>query len=171
MAAQVPSRAISYIETHGTGTSLGDPIEVGALGAVFGEGRAASRPLLIGSVKTNVGHLEAAAGLTGLLKVVLSIQRREIPPNLHFNKGNPHIDWANLPFAVPVTVTPWTDLDGQRLAGISSFGFSGTNAHVIVEEAPVVPAPTPGASDRPLHLLAVSARATNLPWRISPKNT
>ena len=149
---------ISYVETHGTGTSLGDPIEVGALGAVFAEGRDASHPLIIGSVKSNIGHLEAAAGMAGLIKVVLGLQRQEIPPNLHFKSGNPHIDWAGLPMTVPTAVTPWPRIEGRRVAGISSFGFSGTNAHVIVEEAPdlkLVPTDIP---DRPLHLLALSAR-------------
>ena len=97
--ADVPASAIGYIEAHGTGTPLGDPIEVGALGNVFGGGRDGGRPLMIGSVKTNIGHLEAAAGMAGLIKVVLGLQRREIPPSLHFHSGNPHIDWAALPIA------------------------------------------------------------------------
>jgi acyl transferase domain-containing protein/ubiquinone/menaquinone biosynthesis C-methylase UbiE len=155
---EIEPGTISYVETHGTGTSLGDPIEVGALGAVFANGRDASHPLIIGSVKSNIGHLEAAAGMAGLIKVVLGLQRQEIPPNLHFKSGNPHIDWAGLPITVPTAVKPWPRIDGRRLAGISSFGFSGTNAHVIVEGAPdlkLVPIDIP---DRPLHLLALSAR-------------
>lgn len=156
--AEVSPDAVGYIEAHGTGTALGDPIEVGALGAVFAKGHDAARPLVVGSVKSNIGHLEAAAGVAGLIKVVLGLQRREIPPNIHFKTGNPHIDWSHLPITVPTTVMPWQQIDGRRLAGISSFGFSGTNAHVIVEEAPdVKPAPA-AASDRPLHVLALSAR-------------
>ena len=156
-AAEVPARAVGYVEAHGTGTSLGDPIEVGALGAVFASGRDAGRPLLVGSVKTNVGHLEAAAGLAGLAKVVLGLRRRAIPPHLHFRAGNPHIDWAGLPIAVPTATAPWAPIDGRRLAGVSAFGFSGTNAHVVLEEAPPAPA-LPAAPERPLHLLALSAR-------------
>jgi len=149
---------VSYIETHGTGTPLGDPIEVGALGAVFAKGRDANHPLILGSVKSNIGHLEAAAGMAGLIKVVLGLQRQQIPPNLHFKSGNPRIDWAGLPITVPTAVTSWPRINRRRVAGISSFGFSGTNAHVIVEEAPdLKPGPT-DIPERPLHLLALSAR-------------
>ncbi len=106
-AAGLPPAAIGYVEAHGTGTPLGDPIEVGALGAVFGAGRDPGRPLAIGSVKTNIGHLEAAAGIAGVIKVVLALQRGEIPPHLHFQTGNPLIDWERLPITVPVTTVPW----------------------------------------------------------------
>lgn len=157
-AAEVSASAVSYVESHGTGTALGDPIEARALGAVYGEARDPNRPLLVGSIKTNIGHLEAAAGVAGLLKVVLALRRREVPPNLHFSRGNPHIDWAGLPIAVPTNVTPWADPNGRRLAGISSFGFSGTNAHAIIEEAPDARPAAVDAIDRPLHLLALSAR-------------
>ena len=156
--SKIEPRAVSYIEAHGTGTPLGDPIEIGALGAVFAKGRDASHPLIVGSVKSNIGHLEAAAGIAGLIKVVLALQRREIPPNLHFKSGNPRIDWAGLPITVPTTVLPWPAVEGLRRAGISSFGFSGTNVHVIVEEAPDLTAVPTDISDRPLHLLALSAR-------------
>ncbi len=157
-AAGVAPAAIGYIETHGTGTPLGDPIEVGALGAVFGPGRAARQPLAIGSVKTNLGHLEAAAGVAGVIKVILALQRGAIPPNLHFHAGNPHIDWAALPLTVPVETVPWQPIDGRRLAGVSSFGFSGCNAHVVLEEAPPARAASLDTDDRPLHLLTASAR-------------
>jgi acyl transferase domain-containing protein/SAM-dependent methyltransferase len=158
-AAGVPGSAVGYVEAHGTGTPLGDPIEMGALGAVLGAGRDAGRPLLVGAVKTNIGHLEAAAGLAGVAKVVLALQRREIPPNLHFRTGSPHIDWSAWPVQVPTAVTPWLPLDGRRLAGVSAFGFSGTNAHVVLEDAPPSPADaaTPPPA-RPHHLLALSAR-------------
>ena len=156
--ARVLPEAVGYVEAHGTGTSLGDPIEVGALGAALCAGREPQAPLLLGSVKTNIGHLESAAGVAGVMKVILAFRRREIPPHLHFKSGNPHIDWT-LPLRVPTCVTPWVSGAGPRLAGVSSFGFSGTNAHVILEEPPAnatdrVPAPV----ERPLHVLALSAR-------------
>ena len=154
--AGLSANKVGYVETHGTGTSLGDPIEAHALGAVFGKGRDSEQPLIIGSVKTNLGHLEAAAGVAGLIKAVLSLQRGEIPPNLHFQHGNPHIDWT-LPLKVPSSVAPFARIEGSRVAGVSSFGFSGTNAHVVVEEPPPMPARI-AASDRPLHILALSAR-------------
>src|SRR5580700_10704254 len=148
---------VSYIEAHGTGTSLGDPIEVQALGSVFGPGRDDTTPLLIGSLKTNVGHLEAAAGVCGLLKVVLSLQHQEIPQHLHFRQPSPHIPWDRLPVKVVNEREPWHPLHGKRIAGVSSFGFSGTNAHVVLEEAPLVSPKNPGP-ERPLHLLTLSAR-------------
>ena len=148
---------VSYVEAHGTGTSLGDPIEVQALGAVFGPGREVATPLLIGSLKTNVGHLEAAAGVSSLIKVVLSLQHREIPQHLHFQQPSPHIPWSRLPVRVASERQPWLPLHGKRIAGVSSFGFSGTNAHVILEEAPIV-SPKTSSDERPLHLLTLSAR-------------
>jgi acyl transferase domain-containing protein len=128
---------VNYIEAHGTGTSLGDPIEIGALGTIFNQ---RSQPLIIGSVKTNIGHLEAAAGIAGLIKVVLAMQYGEIPPNLHFHQPSPRINWDRLPIAIPTERTAWPA--GPRFAGISSFGFSGTNAHVVLEEAPKIEPPT-----------------------------
>jgi acyl transferase domain-containing protein/NADPH:quinone reductase-like Zn-dependent oxidoreductase/NAD(P)-dependent dehydrogenase (short-subunit alcohol dehydrogenase family)/SAM-dependent methyltransferase/acyl carrier protein len=155
--AAVRPQDVGYIEAHGTGTPLGDPIEVQALGAVFGPGREAATPLLIGSLKTGVGHLEAAAGVSGLIKVVLSLMHQEIPQQLHFRQPSPHIPWDRLPVRVVNEREPWTPLHGKRIAGVSSFGFSGTNAHVVLEEAPVVASKTV-ASKRPLHLLTISAR-------------
>ena len=155
--AAVSPLDVSYVEAHGTGTSLGDPIEVQALGAVFGPGREVATPLLIGSLKTNVGHLEAAAGVSGLIKVVLSLQHREIPQHLHFQQPSPHIPWDRLPVRVISEREPWLPLHGKRIAGVSSFGFSGTNAHVILEEAPFV-SPKTSSDERPLHLLTLSAR-------------
>jgi acyl transferase domain-containing protein/NADPH:quinone reductase-like Zn-dependent oxidoreductase/acyl carrier protein len=155
--AAVSPQDVSYIEAHGTGTSLGDPIEVQALGAIFGPGREAATPLLIGSLKTNVGHLEAAAGVSGLIKVVLSLQHREIPQHLHFQKPSPHIPWDRLPVRVTSERQPWHPLHGKRIGGVSSFGFSGTNAHVVLEEAPIV-SPKTSRTERPLHLLTLSAR-------------
>ena len=152
--AEVAPSLVSYVEAHGTGTPLGDPIEMGALQAVFADGRTASEPLYVGSVKTNIGHLEAAAGVAGVIKVVLSLQRREIPPSLHFQTGNPRIDWRSLPIAVPTSAIPWRPANGRYLAGVSSFAFSGTNAHVVLEAAP--PARASAATLRS-HLLPLAA--------------
>ncbi|MHB1132625.1 MAG: type I polyketide synthase [Chloroflexota bacterium] len=156
--AGVSPLQVSYVEAHGTGTSLGDPIEVQALASVLGQDRDRERPLLVGTVKTNIGHLETAAGIAGLLKVVLALQHDEIPPNLHLQQPNPYIPWAQLPVAVPVVPTPWPAGQGPRLAGLSSFGLSGTNAHLVIEEAPAESRP-PSGVERPLHLLVLSARS------------
>ncbi|MCP4347108.1 MAG: SDR family NAD(P)-dependent oxidoreductase [Desulfobacterales bacterium] len=125
---------VSYVEGHGTGTALGDPIEIGALNAVFGRGRPADNPLFIGSVKTNFGHLEAAAGIAGLIKTVLSLQNNEIPPHLHFNRPNPEMPWDKMPLTVATKHTPWLPGETPRIAGVSSFGFSGTNAHIVISD-------------------------------------
>ncbi len=155
--AGLSANEIDYIEAHGTGTALGDPIEAHALAAVYGPGREPSRPLVIGSVKTNVGHLEAAAGVAGLIKTVLSLEHEHIPQHLHFRSMNPHIDWGSLAVEIPVQGRSWPRGERVRRAGISSFGFSGTNAHVIIEEAPL-PVPRPAEWQRDWHLLALSAR-------------
>jgi len=123
---------VGYVEAHGTGTSLGDPIEVRALGAVSSEGRSADRPLYIGSVKTNFGHLEASAGIAGLIKVVLSLHNDLIPPHLHFSRPSPHLDLDSLNIRVPRDLTQWP-AGQRRIAGVNSFGISGTNAHVVLE--------------------------------------
>ncbi len=134
--AGIDPRDVDYLEAHGTGTSLGDPIEVQAAGAVYGAGRDPDRPLLIGSVKTNIGHLEAASGIAGLMKVVLSLEHGVLPKHLHFQMPSPHIPWERLPVRVVSDAVPWARTDHPRLAGVSSFGFSGTNAHVLLQEAP-----------------------------------
>jgi acyl transferase domain-containing protein/acyl-CoA synthetase (AMP-forming)/AMP-acid ligase II/acyl carrier protein/SAM-dependent methyltransferase len=132
--AGVAPQEISYVECHGTGTALGDPQEVEALHHVLSPGRTDAQKCWIGSVKTNIGHLEAAAGIAGLCKVILSLRHREIPPHLHFQSANPHLRLDQTHFQIPNSPTPWPG--GQRrLAGISSFGFGGTNAHVILGEA------------------------------------
>jgi acyl transferase domain-containing protein len=155
--AGISPSQIGYVETHGTGTALGDPIELQALGAVLGHRRPANQPVLIGSVKTNVGHLEAAAGVTGLIKVVLGLHHKYLPPHLHFQAPNPHIAWQDLPFQVPTDGVEWPAIDGRRLGGVSSFGFSGTNAHIVVEEAPAVATTVTDVTRTP-HLLVISAR-------------
>ncbi len=145
---------IDYVEAHGTGTSLGDPIEMGALAAVFHDRR---EPLRVGSVKTNIGHLEGAAGIAGLIKVILAMEHESIPPHLHFRQPNPYIPWEEFPVSVPTEPVPWPRGDRRRAAGVSSFGFSGTNAHVILQEAPL-PTST-GGPERPCHLLTISAKS------------
>ncbi|OBI81017.1 type I polyketide synthase [Mycobacterium sp. 1245805.9] len=152
---------VGYLEAHGTGTSLGDPIEVQAAGAALGKEREADRPLLIGSVKTNIGHLEAAAGIAGLIKVILSLEHEVLPKHLNFSKPSPHIPWDRLPVRVVDEAQPWPRDGRPRIAGVSSFGFSGTNSHIIIEEAPqlapVAAAPAP-SDDRRFSLLPLSAR-------------
>ena len=135
-AAQIEPREVDYVETHGTGTSLGDPIEVGALSAVYGDSRPKSDPLYIGSVKTNIGHAEGAAGIAGLMKLVLSLQSRQIPPHLNLKTLNPYIHWDEIPLEVPTRLRPWSARTTPRTAGVSSFGFSGTNAHIVLAEYP-----------------------------------
>ncbi len=147
---------VHYVETHGTGTSLGDPIEVQALGAALGAGRDASSRLQIGSVKTNLGHLESAAGVAGLIKAVLMLQHATIPPHLHLTELNPHIAWDELPIDVPTAGVPWPERRGPRNAGVSSFGFSGTNAHVLLEAAPAGAGSADGGREQ--QLLSLSAR-------------
>jgi acyl transferase domain-containing protein/acyl carrier protein len=154
--AAVDPAAVGYVECHGTGTLLGDPIEARSLGAVVGAGRLAGEPCLIGSVKTNIGHLEAAAGIAGLVKVALALHRERLPGSLHFVEPNPHIPFAELGLAVATATRAWPTGGAPRLAGVSGFGFGGTNAHVVVAEAPAAP-PAPAAGG-PL-ALAVSARS------------
>ncbi len=134
--ARLNPAQISYVEAHGTGTSLGDPIEFDSLKAVLMKGRAPNRQCLLGSVKTNIGHLEAAAGIAGLIKVVLSLWHNEIPPVLHFKRRNPHISLEGTTFHIPTKVHSWPAGEGSRYAGVSSFGFGGVNAHAILESAP-----------------------------------
>ncbi|MDT5237014.1 MAG: hypothetical protein QOF47_3001, partial [Mycobacterium sp.] len=139
---------VGYLEAHGTGTSLGDPIEAQAAGAALGAGREPSRPLLIGSAKTNIGHLEAAAGIAGVIKVILSLEHETLPKHLHFENPSPHIPWDRLPVEVVKETIPWERNSRTRIAGVSSFGFAGTNAHVILEEAPAaVPSPVEQPGD------------------------
>ena len=154
--AGVAAEAIDYVETHGTGTALGDPIEIGALSRVFGEAGVRVGSVAIGSVKANIGHLSRAAGIAGLLKTVLALEHGELPPSLNFERPNRQIDFAHSPFFVNTELRPWRPSpDRVRRAGVSSFGVGGTNAHVIVEEAP--PA-GPSGSAKPWQLLTLSGR-------------
>jgi thioester reductase-like protein len=158
--AGVAAKEVSFVETHGTGTVLGDPIEVQALARVYGEGRPAGAALLLGAVKTNVGHLEAAAGMAGLLKTVLALQHGEIPANLHFRTPNPYIPWGTLPLNVVSRTTPWP-MSGRRIAGVSSFGLSGTNVHLVVGAPPDRNPPRRPAWERPRHVFTVSGQMTS----------
>ena len=149
---------VGYLEAHGTGTLLGDPIEARAIAATFLRERPEDQVLYVGSVKTNIGHLESAAGIASLIKVVLALQHGVIPSSLHYKKLNPHIDWQGMPVAVPKDRIPWNPVATPRNAGISSFGFSGTNVHVVVAEPPPVSRKNQTIDERPLHLLTISAK-------------
>ncbi|HYH98567.1 polyketide synthase, partial [Hyalangium sp.] len=156
--ARLQPADVTYVEAHGTGTSLGDPIEIDALARVLGQDRAPEQPLWVGSVKTNIGHLESGAGIAGLLKAVVVLRQGEIPPHLHFKNPSPHIPWDRVPVRVPTERMPWP-ATGKRIAGVSSFGMSGTNAHLVLE-APPPPAPVQAQGpERPVRVLALSARS------------
>ncbi|MCX4246643.1 type I polyketide synthase [Paraliomyxa miuraensis] len=156
--ARVAPAHVGYVEAHGTGTPLGDPIEVQALAATLGEGRAADEPVVVGSVKSNIGHAEGAAGIAGLIKAVLCLQHGQIPKSLHFSAPNRHIAWAELPVRVASEPMPFPlSKSGRRIAGVSSFGFSGTNAHVVLEQAPPVD-DGPSAPERPAELVRLTAK-------------
>ena len=164
--AGVSPGAVQFIEAHGTGTKLGDPIEVGALAAVLARGRHAGQPCVLGSLKTNIGHSEAAAGIGGVIKTALSLQRRLLPGTLHFEAPNPLIAFDALPFEVRTQLGPWPNAEAPLLAGVSGFGFGGTNAHIVLEEGPpelvahenpsAIPHETPSAAAP--YILPLSAR-------------
>jgi acyl transferase domain-containing protein len=154
--ADVDAETIGYVEAHGTGTRLGDPIEVAALTEAFRSYTARTGFCALGSVKTNIGHLDEAAGVAGLIKAVLALQHATIPPSLHFERANPEIEFRSSPFYVPTQLCGWSATDGPRRAGVSSFGIGGTNAHVVLQEA--APVEPPGGS-RAWQLLLLSARS------------
>jgi acyl transferase domain-containing protein len=156
--ANIPAETIGYVEAHGTGTSLGDPIEIEALTQAFRLYTSKKGFCAVGSVKTNIGHLIHAAGIAGLIKAVLSIQHGVIPSTLHFEKPNPQIDFDNSPFYVNNYLQEWSNSLKPHRAGVSSFGIGGTNAHVILEEAPIAEASSPS---RPWHLLVLSAKTSS----------
>ena len=162
--AGVSPGRVQYVEAHGTGTFLGDPIEAKALGTVLAVDRPPEQPCALGSVKTNLGHLEAAAGVAGLIKVALALNHLEIPPSLHFQEPNPHIPFDEISLRVQTTLGPWPAHTGPALAGVSSFGFGGTNAHVVLEEAPQADLGMQNAewkicNPESTHLLPLSARS------------
>ncbi|MGN7824122.1 aminotransferase class III-fold pyridoxal phosphate-dependent enzyme [Chitinophaga sp. 22536] len=162
--AGVEPHTVQYVEAHGTGTKLGDPVEAQALHAAYGQSRAVDNPLLLGAVKSNIGHLEAAAGIAGLIKTVLSLQQQQLPATLHFNIPSSYIPWNDMRLKVVDRLTAWPATSGLRRAAISSFGLSGTNAHVVLEEAPAVinnvyTGPLPAWPSFPLTLSAKSPAA------------
>lgn len=157
-AAGVEPDSIRYVEAHGTGTPMGDPIEVEALTRAFRAGTDQNGFCAIGSVKTNIGHLDAAAGIAGLIKTVLALSHKQIPPSLHFSSPNPEIDFSQTPFYVNTKLTDWNSSGMPRRAGVSSFGLGGTNAHVVMEEAPVVEREPRHVDGRP-RLIVLSAKS------------
>ena len=176
--AGVAPSEVDYLEAHGTGTEVGDPIELNAAGAAYGEGRDWDRPLLVGSVKTNIGHLEPAAGVAGLMKVMLSMQHRLVPKHLHFREPNPRVNWEQLPLRIASELTPWPfHPDRPPRAGISAYGWSGTNAHVIVEAPPDAGSVSaekgemPGrrASSRPIAVSVPDTDPPREPYGLTPR--
>ncbi|MGV2437338.1 MAG UNVERIFIED_CONTAM: polyketide synthase [Anaerolineae bacterium] len=158
-AAGVLPHEVDDVEAHGTGTPLGDPIELNALHATLAKGKNRSRPLYVGSVKTNIGHLEAAAGIAGFVKLVLSMHHQAIPPHINFHTPSPNIEWDKMAIEVPTQLTAWQSVNKPRIAGVSSFGFSGTNAHIIVQEGITPVHSSHTQLNRPLQWLALSARS------------
>ena len=154
--ADIDARTIGYVEAHGTATPLGDPIEVAGLTKAFRAHTEDKGFCALGSVKTNLGHLDVASGAIGLIKTALSLQEAVLPPMIHFTRPNPKIDFTNSPFYVNTELRPWPSADWPRRAGVSSFGVGGTNAHVVVEEPPALPEP---GVQRPFSLLTLSARS------------
>ncbi len=167
--AGVAPADVDYVEAHGTGTRLGDPIETEALGEVLGEGRGAARPLVLGSVKTNVGHLEMAAGVAGLIKTVLALRHELIPPHLHVRRLNPLLRLDRIPARVATEAASWRRNDRPRIGGVSSFGFGGTNAHVLVEEAPAGESRA-AAAGRRLDLYPLAARSAAALRRLASRH-
>lgn len=157
--ADVDADSINYVEAHGTATKLGDPVEVAALTRAFRQDTERSGFCALGSVKTNVGHLDTAAGAAGLIKTILALHHRQIPPSLYFDSPNPEIDFAASPFFVNTELRDWPQGPHPRRAGVSAFGFGGTNAHLVLEEAPPAPVPAGGAG---AHLLVLSAKTSSV---------
>ncbi|MGW1163834.1 beta-ketoacyl synthase N-terminal-like domain-containing protein, partial [Streptomyces sp. NPDC002519] len=176
-AAGVEPASVQYVELHGTGTVVGDPVEATALGAVLGAARPVHRPLLVGSAKSNVGHLEGAAGIVGFIKTVLCLRHRELPPSLHFRSASPRIPLTDLNLKVHTELGPWPEPDQPLVAGVSSFGISGTNAHVVLEQAPVDERDSgellvPAASDAGVSDAAADTSAAPgvVPWVVSGRS-
>jgi amino acid adenylation domain-containing protein/non-ribosomal peptide synthase protein (TIGR01720 family) len=168
-SAGLKANAIDYIETHGTATPLGDPIELNSLGAVFQNAKSKEQPLYIGSVKTNFGHLEAAAGMASTIKVIQSLRHQNLPPHLNFANPTPHFDWEQFPLEVVDENQAWSRNERPRIAGINGFGFSGTNAHVILSEAPVIEKESSQPSSNDPELLIASAKSPDALKSIAAK--
>ena len=162
--ARVKRADVQYVELHGTGTKLGDQVEAAALGSVLGAAKTVKNPLLVGSAKTNVGHLEGAAGIAGLIKAILCIKQREIPPSLNFETPSPEMPLDAWHLRVQQTLSPWPDVDRPLLAGVSSFGMGGTNCHVVLSEAPRLGEKAGGKKKA-----VPVASAVELPWVLSAK--
>jgi acyl transferase domain-containing protein/NADPH:quinone reductase-like Zn-dependent oxidoreductase/NAD(P)-dependent dehydrogenase (short-subunit alcohol dehydrogenase family)/acyl carrier protein len=158
-SAGVDPAEVGYVEAHGTGTALGDPIELNALGELLAESHDKSTPVYVASAKTNLGHTEPAAGVVGLIKMVLQLERGKVAPHLHFKNPSRRIAWDELPIRIPTEVLPYPRYGQRRIGGISSFGFTGTNSHLIVEEAPSTPANGAARVQRPYEVLCLSARS------------
>ena len=159
--AGVEMKRVRYVEAHGAGTPVGDPVEIAALHSEFGDGRAGDSRLLVGSVKTNIGHAEGAAGIAGIMKVALSMQRDAIPASLHITTPNPAIAWDSIAVDIPRVLRPWPAGSGLRVAGVSGFGISGNNAHVVMEEAPEAPSTYARETSEPRsYALTISARSS-----------
>ena len=154
--ADVQADSISYVETHGTGTTVGDPIEIAALTRAFRTSSRRNGFCAIGSLKTNVGHLDAAAGVAGFIKTVLALEHRQLPPSLNFSQPNPLIDFEHSPFYVNTRLREWESDGKPRRAGVTSLGIGGTNAHAILEEAPNA---APSGPSRPWQVLTLSAKS------------
>ncbi|KJK43524.1 hypothetical protein UK23_32885 [Lentzea aerocolonigenes] len=157
--AGVSPHEVQYVEAHGTGTPVGDPVEAAAIGRVLSTGRGEGDSILVGSVKTNIGHLEAAAGVAGLIKTALSLKHGRIPAHLHLVDPNPAIPFDEFGLRVPTSLTDWPATGGPRYAGVNSFGFGGTNAHALLQEAPAAPVPPPSADHERRQVLSLSARS------------
>ena len=159
--AGISPGTVGYVEAHGTGTRAGDPVELGALASVLAEGRGPGHRGFVGSVKTNIGHTEGAAGVAGLIKAALSLHHDAIPPSLHYKEPNPSIPWADMPLAVPCALVAWPQSEGPRIAGVSAFGIAGTNAHAVLGEAPARIDHIDAKPVRDLALLPLSAKSVD----------
>jgi acyl transferase domain-containing protein len=155
--ADVDPLEVGVVEAHGAGTLLGDAIELGALATLYCHGRSPDQPLMVASHKPNLGHLESAGGIAGLIKMALILHHGEIPPHLNVDQPNPHVHWERLPLRIPTQCTPWGRTHKRRIGAVSSFSFSGTNAHVVIEEPPEPNVDPPGSS-HPHYLLTLSAK-------------